>query len=100
MQQIVGTLLYFAGEVKPTMLVSLGSIDANQDKINNKINNPLNNCYINVPPTKMTLYATRKVTQCSYLLKWHSCIRDGGHLFLGYQIFDPSENNGAIIIIS
>ena len=106
-QQIVGTLLYYAKAVDPTMLVALGSISDNQAKINEIITQTIKqmldygathpNYTIRAKESDMVLHV---LSDRSYLSESQAQSQAGGHLFLGYQNFDQRDNNCAIITIS
>ena len=96
-QQIVGTLLYCSITVDPTMLTTLGSIDAQQAKGTEKTYADtlwlLN--YAATHPNSKTCYTARDMIlhihrNASYLSEPQSRSRAGGHYFLGDERPDMS----------
>ena len=97
-QQIVGTLLYYAMAVDPTMLVALGSIASSQatatEKTYDEVVWLLN--YATSNPTAVIRYSASDMvlhihSDASYLSEPKSRSRAGGHYFLSDRSPVPSE---------
>jgi hypothetical protein len=107
-QQIVGTLLYYARAVDSNLLVALGTIAANQAKATEAtmedVRQLLNYC-ATYPNAKLRFAAScmilRMHSDASYLSVSRARSRAGGHFFLGTNNYkNAKENNGAILTIS
>ena len=97
-QQIVGTLLYYAITVDPTMLVALGTLYLLYSKATKNTYNAtlwlLN--YANFNPDAIIRYTTSDMIiyvhrDASYLSAPRSCRRAGGHYFLSNRSPDPTK---------
>ena len=97
-QQIVGTLLYYAISVDPTMLVALGSIASTQA---NATKLTMDECLWVMdyaapnPDAKIWYHASGMVlyihSDASYLSETRGRSRAGGHFFLSSQPTDPTK---------
>ena len=114
LQQVVGTLLYYARAVDTTMLVALGTLAAAQSNgtektaqalirlLNYAATNP--DACIRYKASDMVLYIH---SDASYLSEAKARSRVGGHFFLSSKPANPSKppdklppNNGAIHTVS
>jgi hypothetical protein len=107
-QQITGTLLYYARAVDPTMLMALGTIAAQQSKgteaTATAIVHLLDYCATN-PDATIRYQASDMVlrihSDASYLLEAKARSRSGGHFYLGDKPSNqPERGNGAILTTS
>ena len=98
MQQIFGTLLYYAITVDPTMLVTLGTLSSQQSKATEQTYNAtlyiLN--YADSNPNATVRYTTRDMilyvhSDASYLSAPCARSRAGGHYFLSDRSPDPKK---------
>jgi hypothetical protein len=108
LQQITGTLLYYAQAVDPTMLVALGTIAAQQangtEATADAIVRLLNYCETH-PVSTIRYRASDMIlrihSDASYLSKAEARSRSGGHFYLGDKSSNkPDVNNGAILTTS
>jgi hypothetical protein len=97
-QQIVGTLLYYAMAVNPTMLVALGNLSSDQTRATSKTWDGivwlLN--YAHTHPDVTIRYAASDMwlhvhSDASYLSVSRARSRAGGHFILSTQPGDPSK---------
>ncbi len=98
LQQIIGTLLYYARAVDPTLLVALGLLAAAQangmEATATAAVQLLNYCAthpdacIRYKASGMTLYIH---LDASYLSEPQACSRAGGHFFLSQVPTDPKQ---------
>ena len=105
-QQVVGTLLYYARAVDCTMLAALGSIATQQSKPTqntmNKVKQLLD--YAASHPDAIVTYRASEMvlaahSDASYLSETKARSRAGGHFFLDSDIEYPN-NNGAVLTIA
>jgi hypothetical protein len=113
-QQVVGTLLYNARAVDPTLLVALGTLAAAQTKCTKstaKALTQLLNYAATHPDATLRYTASGMVlylhSDASYLSESEARSRVGGHFFLSDKPSDPSQppihqpvQNGAIHTVS
>ena len=97
-QQIVGTLLYYAIAVDPTMLVALGTLSSQQSKSTEQTYDAtlwiLN--YANSNPNATIWYTTSDMilyvhSDASYLYAPRAHSRAGGRYFLSDRSLDPKN---------
>jgi hypothetical protein len=108
LQQITGTLLYYARAVDPTMLVALGTIAAQQtngtEATAEAIVHLLNYCATHPIATiryRASDMILRIHSDASYLSEAKARSRLGGHFYLGDKSSNkPDRNNGAILTTS
>ena len=109
-QQIVGTLLYYARAVDSTMLMALNAIAAQQAHATTEtaavVVHLLNYCATH--PNAIVRYHASEMqmhvhSNASYLSELHALSRVGGHFFMSTKTQDPSQppkvrppNNGTI----
>lgn len=104
-QQIVGSLLYYARVVDSTLLVTLGSIAQQQLKATKTtelaVNQLLDYCYYH-PTAKLRFYASDMIlkafSDASYLSEPNAKIRVGGYFYLGKAPVITMDDNGAMHI--
>ena len=104
-QQITGTLLYYARAVDPTLLVALGTIAAQQARrtatTTAAINQLLDYCHTH--PTATIRYRASDMilkihSDASYLSEAKARSRAGGHFYMGDQPSNqPERGNGPIL---
>jgi hypothetical protein len=108
LQQVVGTLLYYARAVDSTMLAALGTLSSAQTKGTTEtaaaLVQLLNYCATH-PDATIRYRASDMVlhidSDASYLSEPEARSRAGGHFFLSNTVNKPSApNNGAILTIS
>jgi hypothetical protein len=103
LQQIIGTLLYYARAVDGTMLVALSGLSSAQAKeteaTNLAANQLLDYCATHYCTSERALQIH---SDASYLSVAQGRSRAGGHLYLGTAVksIKPILNNGAILTIS
>ncbi len=104
-QQVVGTLLYYARAVDGTMLVALGTIAAAQAKgtqhTNKIVNHLLDYCHAH-PDATLRYRASDMIlkshSDASYLSEANARSQAGGHFYLGdKQANQPERGNGALL---
>ena len=104
-QQVVGSLLYYARAMDPTLLVALGSIASSQNKPTEKtaeaVTQLLN--YVATHPLTVIKYSASPMiihvySDASYLSEKKACSRAGGHFFLCNRAL--TLPNGSIRIVS
>ena len=98
MQQIVGTLIYYAISVDPTMFIALGTLSSQQYKVTKKAYNETlwllnyvdsnSDATIQYTASDMILYVR---SNALYLSSPRACSRDGGHYFLCDRLPDPKK---------
>jgi hypothetical protein len=109
LQQIIGTLLYYARAVDSTMLVALSNLSSAQahgtEATNNAAAQLLDYCATH-PEASICYCASEMALQvhsdASYLSVPKGRSRAGGHFFLGAQMtsIKPILNNGAVLTVS
>ena len=105
-QQVTGTLLYYARAVNPTILVALSAIAAQQSKLIEqtmaKVRQLLQYC-ASQGNAILTYRASDMVlvvhSDAGYLSEPQARSRVGGHFFLSSNVQYPS-NNGAILNVA
>jgi hypothetical protein len=103
-QQIVGTLLYYARAVDNTMLVTLGSLasrQSNATQLTNKdVHQFLDYCATH-PAATLRFHASdmrlKIHSDAGYLNESRARSRAGGHFYLGNRDNTPEVSNGAIL---
>jgi hypothetical protein len=114
-QQLMGTLLYYARAVDPTLIIPINVLASEQSKATtytaDKVIKVLNYCNTH-PETKIRYHASDMIlyinSDASYLSKRESKSRAGGFFYMGNSVFymgnsaDTAKNltNRAILIIS
>ena len=103
-QQIIGTFLYYARAVDPTMVVALSTLAAEQAHATAKtqaaINQFLDYCHthpsaaVTYTPSEMILHVH---SDASYLSEPKARSRAGGYFFLGNHPDKPDKDNGPIL---
>ena len=104
-QEIVGSLLYYARALDLTMLPALTSISRQQNNPTqdtvDKLNQLLDYCHT-YPNTKVRYHASGMLlkvhTDASYLSEPQARSRVGGYFYLGSRPVDAIDNNGAITV--
>jgi hypothetical protein len=108
LQQLTGTLLYYARAVDPTLIMPIIILASEQSKATaitaDKAIKLLNYC-ISHPETKIRYHASDMIlhihSDASYLLKNKAKIREGSFFYMGNSInTDKKLTSGAILIIS
>ena len=103
-QQIVGTMLYYARAVDNTMLVTLGSLASRQSAATELTNKDVQQFldYCATHPTAILRFHASNMelkihSDAGYLNESKACSRAGGHFYLGNN--DPTTEvpNGAIL---
>jgi hypothetical protein len=103
-QQITGTLLYYARAVDSTILVALGTIAAQQSNgtmaTNEAINHLLDYCYTHLNATiwyRASDIILKIHSDASSLLEPKACSRAGGHFYLRNTASNqPERGNGPL----
>lgn len=105
LQQITGTLLYYARAVDPTLLVALGTIAAQQSRgtatTNAAINQVLDYCHTH-PNATIRYRASDMIlkihSDASYLSEAKARSRAGGHFYMGdHPSNQPERGNGPLL---
>ena len=104
-QQIVGTLLYYARAVDATILVALGTLAAQQAKSTEATSRAINQLldYCHTHPNAILRYRASDMilkihSDASYLSEPKARSRAGGHFYLGDKPSNtPERNNGALL---
>jgi hypothetical protein len=107
-QQVTGTLLYYARAVDATMLPALGTIAAQQSKANTTTANAVRQLldYAHTHPDATIRYRAsdmilRLHSDASYLSEAKARSRGAGHFYLGEKPSNqPVRNNGALLTTS
>jgi hypothetical protein len=108
LQQLTGTLLYYARAADPTLIVPINVLASEQSKATevtaNKVIKLLNYCNTN-PETKIRYHASDMIlhiySDASYLSENEAKSRAGGLFYMGSDTkTDKKLTNGAILIIS
>lgn len=106
-QQVVGTLMFYAHAIEATMLVALTTISQQQSKSTQSTINALNQLmdYCHTHPNAILIfYASDMVlkvhTDASYLSEQNARSRIAGHFYLGNKPLLKMCNNGAVLNVS
>jgi hypothetical protein len=108
LQQLTGTLLYYARSVNPTLIMPINVLASEQSKDTavtaDKVIKLLNYCKTH-PETKIRYHASDMIlhihSDASYLSEKESKRRAGGFFYMGSSTnTDKKLTNGAILIIS
>jgi hypothetical protein len=104
-QQITGTLLYYARAVDATLLVALGTIAAQQARgtatTARAINHKLDYCHTH--PDAVICYCRSDMilkihSDASYLSEAKACSHVGGHFYMGNKPSNcPKQGNGPLL---
>ena len=107
MQQIIGTLLFYAKAIYLKLLVILGTISTAQTsgtiEMDKAVYKLLNYCSKHTDATlqyKASGMILKSHSDVSYLSESQAKSRAGGYFYLGYEINDTRRHNGAIMVIS
>jgi hypothetical protein len=103
-QQIVGTLLYYARAVDGTALVALSSLSSQQSKATEATQTAVHQLldyFATLPNAILKFSASDMIlkihSDAGYLNETKARSRAGGHFFLGNQPNKPEVTNGAIL---
>jgi hypothetical protein len=109
LQQLTGTLLYYARAVDPTLIIPINVLASEQSKATavtaDKVIKLLNYCNTH-PETKIRYHASNMIlyihSDASYLSEKEANIRAGGFFYMGSSSSNTNKKltNGAILIIS
>jgi hypothetical protein len=108
LQQLTGTLLYYAGAVDPTLIMPINVLASEQSNVTeitaDKVIKLLNYCKTH-PETKIRYHASEMIlhihSDASYLSENEAKIRAGGFFYMGSSTkTDKKLTNGPILIIS
>jgi hypothetical protein len=108
LQQLTGTLLYYARVVDPTLIMPIDVLASEQSNATemkaDKVINLLNYCNTN-PETKMRYHASDMIlhihSDASYISENEAKSRAGGFFYMGNTTKnDKKLTNGAILIVS
>jgi hypothetical protein len=108
LQELTGTLLYYARALDPTLIMSINVLASEQSKAtadtSDKIIKLLNYCNTH-PETKIRYHASDMIlyihSDASYFLEREAKSRSGGFFYMGSSTNTAKKlTNGAIIIIS
>ena len=105
-QDVVGTLLYYARAVDPTLLATLSQIASRQSTVTEEVATTIKQLldYVATHPNAGIRYVASGMilnlySDTSYLSEYKDKSRAGGHFWLGNK-GDKDFNNGAIVTLS